>query len=165
MEIKEYYYKFIVTPVGKLKLIGSENGLFAILWEDEVENKYNLPTLKQNDQYALFLKTEKQMKEYFDGKRKDFDLKLDLNFGTSFQRNTWKALTEIPYGEVRTYGEQAVKVGNPKAFRAVGNANGKNPLPIVVPCHRVIASGGRLGGFGGGLSVKKFLLNLEKQNN
>ncbi len=104
----------------------------------------------------------RQLKEYFAGKRQDFDLPLAPE-GTAFQRSVWRALQEIPYAETISYGELAKRVGNPKASRAVGSANGKNPLPIVIPCHRVIAAGGKLGGFGGGLPTKVALLELEKK--
>lgn len=101
-----------------------------------------------------------QLEEYFGGKRRAFDLPLDLS-GTPFQRDVWTTLAEIPYGETVSYGELAAMVGRPTAFRAVGQANGANPVPIVLPCHRVVASGGRIGGYGGGLPVKRKLLELE----
>jgi len=101
-----------------------------------------------------------QVCEYLDGKRRRFELALDLR-GTPFQRAVWEALLAIPYGETRTYGELARAIGRPGAMRAVGAANGANPVPLVVPCHRVVAAGGRLGGFGGGLALKKRLLALE----
>ena len=102
----------------------------------------------------------RQLREYFSGRRRDFDLPLAFA-GTAFQKSVWRQLQEIPYGETISYGELAKRVGNPKASRAVGSANGKNPIPIVVPCHRVIAAGGKLGGFGGGLPTKQSLLDLE----
>jgi len=105
----------------------------------------------------------RQLKEYFAGKRRDFDLPLAPE-GTAFQRSVWRQLQEIPYAETISYGELAKRVGNPKASRAVGSANGKNPLPIVIPCHRVIAAGGKLGGFGGGLPTKVALLELETKS-
>jgi O-6-methylguanine DNA methyltransferase len=105
-----------------------------------------------------------QLQEYFRGERKQFQMTLDLR-GTPFQQRVWKALREIPYGETRSYGEIAVAVGNPHAVRAVGQANGKNPIPIIVPCHRVIQSDGKLGGFGGGLDLKEILLALEARHN
>jgi methylated-DNA-[protein]-cysteine S-methyltransferase len=102
----------------------------------------------------------RQLREYFSGKRRDFDLPLALG-GTAFQKSVWRQLQEIPYAETISYGELARRVGNPKAARAVGAANGKNPLPIVIPCHRVIEAGGKLGGFGGGLPTKEALLAIE----
>lgn len=104
--------------------------------------------------------TVEQLHEYFAGRRREFDLPLAVE-GTEFQQTVWRALQEIPYGETISYGELARRVGNPKASRAAGSANGKNRIPIVIPCHRVIAAGGKLGGFGGGLSVKEALLKLE----
>jgi O-6-methylguanine DNA methyltransferase len=103
----------------------------------------------------------RQIQEYLEGKRCAFDLALDLR-GTAFQLEVWSALREIPYGETRTYAEQARAIGRPRATRAVGTANGANPLSLVVPCHRVIASGGRLGGYGGGLDLKRRLLAMEQ---
>ena len=101
-----------------------------------------------------------QLEEYFEGERTEFDLPLEVA-GTGFQRDVWLALSEIPYGKTVSYGELAEMVGRPKAFRAVGQANGSNPIPIVLPCHRVVASGGRIGGYGGGLPMKRRLLALE----
>jgi methylated-DNA-[protein]-cysteine S-methyltransferase len=105
---------------------------------------------------------ERQLREYFQGKRTAFDLKLHPK-GTPFQKAVWKALAAIPYGETRSYGEIAKAVGNPAAVRAVGLANGRNPLPIVVPCHRVIGANGHLVGYGGGLPVKQALLDRERE--
>lgn len=104
-----------------------------------------------------------EVMEYLDGKRKTFDIKYEIN-GTEFQKKVWKEFTKIPYGETRTYKEIAVAVGNPKASRAVGMANNKNPIAIIVPCHRVIGSDGKLVGYAGGLDMKKFLLDLELRN-
>lgn len=101
-----------------------------------------------------------QLEEYFAGERTEFDLPLEVA-GTEFQRDVWYALSEIPYGKTISYGELAEMVGRPKAFRAVGQANGSNPVPIVLPCHRVLASGGGIGGYGGGLPMKRRLLTLE----
>jgi O-6-methylguanine DNA methyltransferase len=103
-----------------------------------------------------------QIAEYLDGKRRDFDLPLDLR-GTEFQRRMWAAVAAIPYGQTRTYADIARVIGNPKAVRAVGAANGANPLPLIVPCHRVIGSNGSLTGYGGGLDVKRMLLEMESQ--
>lgn len=103
-----------------------------------------------------------QVLEYLEGKRRSFDLEIELR-GTAFQRSVWDALCQIPYGETCTYGELAATLGHPKAFRAVGAANGSNPIPLIVPCHRVIASGGKLGGYGGGLRLKQRLLAMERR--
>ncbi len=104
----------------------------------------------------------KQLKEYFDGKRKVFDVKLDISQGTEFQQEAWKALLDIPYGETRSYQEQAAAIKNPKAVRAIGGANHNNPISIIIPCHRVIGKNGKLTGYGGGLFRKEYLLDLEK---
>lgn len=111
----------------------------------------------------LLMTAFRQLNEYFEGERRAFDLPLSLA-GTPFQLSVWKALQTIPYGETRSYRDIAIQVGNPKAFRAVGSANHHNPIAIIIPCHRVIASDGSLGGFGGGLPVKTFLLELEQKN-
>ena len=105
----------------------------------------------------------KELEEYFKGKRKEFTVPCRPE-GTDFQKRVWEALTRIPYGETRTYKEIAAEAGNPKASRAVGMANNKNPVPIIIPCHRVIGSDGKLTGYAGGLGVKEFLLNLEREN-
>lgn len=154
-----YYYKEIKTPVGKLKIICNDNGLAAILWEND--KRIHLSPLIEDKNHPVLLEAEKQLKEYFSGERKKFDLKLDAA-GTDFQKKVWKALTTIPFGKTWSYGELAKKIGNPKASRAVGAANGKNPISIVVPCHRVIGSSGKLTGFAGGLKNKEVLLNIEK---
>jgi methylated-DNA-[protein]-cysteine S-methyltransferase len=109
---------------------------------------------------AIVRQAEQELREYFAGRRRTFTVKLDLE-GTEFQRKAWQAMRKIPFGETISYGEQARKVGKPKAYRAVGSANGKNPIPIIVPCHRVLASDGSLGGYSLGLSMKRRLLALE----
>jgi methylated-DNA-[protein]-cysteine S-methyltransferase len=113
-----------------------------------------------NNEHAILVQAEKESNEYFAGKRSEFIVPLDVR-GTPFQRQVWKALLSIPFGQTRTYGQVAVQLGNPKATRAVGAANGRNPLAIVVPCHRVIGFSGKLTGFADGLEAKAHLLNLE----
>lgn len=158
-----YYTKTIDSPVGKLRLISSETGLCAVSWHTN-SIKSTIPTtvIEQND-HPILKQTEQQLEEYFMGTRKQFFIPLDTPYGTPFQKKVWQALRTIPYGELRTYAQQAVLIDNPKAVRAVGSANGKNPLPIIVPCHRVVASNGGLGGFTGGLSIKETLLAIEKK--
>ena len=112
------------------------------------------------DYHPLFAKIEEELQEYFAGKRKNFDIPV-APFGTELQKNTWKVLQSIPYGETYSYKKQAEKLGNIKAVRAVANANGKNRIVIIIPCHRVIGSDGSLTGFGGGIENKKYLLELE----
>jgi len=154
-------YKTVRSPVGKLKLVAIDKGLVAILWENEKSGRVPLSELQKNDRHPILLKTEQQLNEYFAGQRKQFSIALDMR-GTRFQKNVWDALLAIPFGETRSYGQLAKQLGNPKASRAVGAANGRNPLSIIVPCHRVIGSSGKLTGFAGGLETKAHLLSLEK---
>jgi methylated-DNA-[protein]-cysteine S-methyltransferase len=154
-------FKTIDSPVGRLKLVASDKGLVAILWENDKPHRVRLSELVANDEHPILLQTERQLSEYFAGKRKSFSLDLDMR-GTSFQKNVWEALLAIPFGETRSYGQLAKQLGNPNATRAVGAANGRNPISIIVPCHRVIGSSGKLTGFAGGLEVKAHLLNLER---
>ena len=158
--MKTWFSKEIDSPVGKLRLVASDAGLAAILWENEDPNRVRLGALTQRNDHPMLLETERQLHEYFGGRRKAFDLKLDFN-GTEFQRKVWAALLTIPYGETRSYAQIARQIGRPDAVRAVGAANGKNPISIVTPCHRVIGSTGKLTGFAGGLETKAFLLGLE----
>jgi methylated-DNA-[protein]-cysteine S-methyltransferase len=155
-----YAYKIIPSPVGKLKLVASDKGLVAVLWENDNPKRVKLAVLVANCDHPILLETERQLKEYFQGKRKSFSLKLDL-IGTKFQNDVWQALLAIPFGETRSYGQLARQLGNPRATRAVGAANGRNPISIVVPCHRVIGASGKLTGFAGGLETKAHLLELE----
>jgi methylated-DNA-[protein]-cysteine S-methyltransferase len=157
----EYVYKLMQSPVGELRLIGSDRGLAAILWNGKRPNPLRFKATKEAPSHPVLVDAERQLSEYFAGKRKTFDLKLDFS-GTDFQRSVWGELLKIPFGQTRTYGEIAKRLGNVKASRAVGAANGRNPLPIVAPCHRVIGASGRLTGFGGGLDVKAQLLDLER---
>ena len=152
--------KVIQSPVGKLKLVASDEGLVAILWEKDSPRRVRLSELVLDDQHPVLMKTERQLGEYFAGKRKTFSVPLDMR-GTSFQKNVWEALLAIPFGETRSYGQLATQLGNPRATRAVGAANGRNPISIIVPCHRVIGSSGKLTGFAGGLEAKERLLRLE----
>jgi methylated-DNA-[protein]-cysteine S-methyltransferase len=154
-------YKTIQSPVGKLKLVASDKGLVAILWENDSPRRVRLSELVANERHPILVKTEQQLGEYFAGKRKMFSVALDMR-GTNFQKNVWDALLAIPFGETRSYGQLAKQLGNPRATRAVGAANGRNPVSIIVPCHRVIGSSGKLTGFAGGLKTKADLLHLEK---
>jgi methylated-DNA-[protein]-cysteine S-methyltransferase len=154
-------YKMIKSPVGQLKLVASEQGLVAILWENDNPTRIRLRELVADDRHPVLVETERQLKEYFAGKRKTFSVGLDMR-GTRFQKDVWEKLLAIPFGETRSYGQLAKQLGNPRATRAVGAANGKNPLSIIVPCHRVIGSSGKLTGFAGGLQTKAKLLSLER---
>jgi methylated-DNA-[protein]-cysteine S-methyltransferase len=155
-----YYYKTTKSPVGNLKLVATDKGLAAILWENENPKRVPLTLLIENKTHPVLLQTEQQLKEYFAGERTSFSVKLDP-VGTEFQNKVWRALSEIPFGETRSYGEIAKRIGNANATRAVGAANGKNPISIIVPCHRVIGASGKLTGFAGGLDIKAQLLALE----
>ena len=154
-------YKIIPSPVGDLQLVAGDHGLLAILWHDTRAKSAPSPTLAANHNHPILLEAERQLQQYFQGDRKSFSLQLQL-IGTRFQLDVWHALLGIPFGETRSYGQLARQLGNPNAMRAVGAANGKNPIPIVVPCHRVIGASGDLVGFGGGLKLKAQLLELER---
>ena len=147
---------FYETPVGKL-CIGEENGTITRIAWSKIPTEYLL------EETELIRRCKRQLDEYFSGERKVFDLPLAPK-GTMFQQKVWNALTEIPYGETRTYGEIAAAVGNPKAARAVGMANNKNPIGIIIPCHRVVGANGKLVGYAGGMEKKEFLLELERNN-
>ena len=156
-------YDVMNSPVGDLTIITSAEGLHAILWDTDHDNsKYQeiISHLVQSKDEKIILKTKKQLDEYFQGKRKTFDLPLVLN-GTDFQIQAWQQLIKIPYSKTISYAEQAERIGNKNKARAVGMANGLNPIPIVIPCHRVIGSNGSLVGFAGGIDKKTILLNLE----
>ena len=150
------------SPVGILKLVATENALVAVLWENENPKRVRLAELIEQVDHPILLETQKQLCEYFAGTRQQFDLPLDFE-GTVFQKKVWQALLSIPFGETRSYRDIAEQVGNIKAVRAVGAANGKNPISIIAPCHRVVGVNGKLVGFAGGLNNKEILLGLEKQ--
>jgi methylated-DNA-[protein]-cysteine S-methyltransferase len=157
-EIK-LFYKVIESPVGQLILIANESKLVGIKFDYKKEEELPVNFVKQ-DIHSILRNTEIQLDDYFRGKRQKFELPLSMS-GTDFQKKVWGKLLDIPFGETISYQELAKRVGDKKKARAVGNANGKNPLPIIVPCHRVIAKDGSLGGFGGGLPIKRYLLELE----
>jgi methylated-DNA-[protein]-cysteine S-methyltransferase len=157
-----YHYKFIRSVVGHLKLLASRHGLAAILWENERPNRVRLPAQEEMSDHPVLLEAERQLNDYFAGNRTRFSVPLDL-LGTEFQRKVWEALLTIPFGETRSYRQIAGQIGRPTAVRAVGAANGRNPISIIVPCHRVIGSDGALTGFAGGLEVKAYLLGLESR--
>ncbi len=152
--------KTMKSPVGELTLVASANGLCAILWENDRPGRVRLDIVAQDDNHPVLRETERQLREYFAGARSRFDLPLDFS-GTAFQRAVWAALLTIPFGETRSYAQIAAQIGKPNAVRAVGAANGKNPISIVAPCHRVIGSDGALTGFAGGLAAKEALLAIE----
>ena len=155
------YYSHMDSPIGRLLLAGDEDGLRLISFPTGSRTRYVESEWTEND--APFVETKRQLAAYFAGELTEFDLPLAPE-GTPFQLSVWRALRRIPYGDTVSYGAIAQAIGRPSASRAVGAANGANPLPIVVPCHRVIGSTGKLTGFGGGLDTKARLLALERGN-
>ncbi len=157
-DLTPLYYDYLQTEIGGLVLAAGPDGLQRVFFHDR--NNGELPALWRHEP-AQLREAVCQLKEYFLGQRQSFDLSM-APVGTPFQIKVWQALREIPYGVTITYGELAERVGSPKGYRAVGNANGKNPLVILQPCHRVVAAAGKLGGFSAGIHRKKFLLRMEK---
>jgi methylated-DNA-[protein]-cysteine S-methyltransferase len=155
------YYCYFDTPIGELLLAGEEGALSMIGFPKGSMRRDPEPDWIYNEKPLA--EARRQLQEYFAGERKAFDLPLHLS-GTEFQVSVLEALQNIPYGETVSYGEIAKRIGRPKAMRAVGAANGRNPIPIVVPCHRVIGSSGDMTGFGGGIDTKEALLRLEAEN-
>lgn len=154
------YYSRMDSPVGPLLIGISEMALVALEFDRGLPKKISGQAVAWEESEARTHAVRAQLDEYFAGKRRNFDLALDLR-GTDFQKRCWNELLKIPYGETRSYAEIARAVGSPKSFRAVGQANHYNPIAIIVPCHRVLAAGCYLGGYGGGLPVKAWLLRLE----
>jgi methylated-DNA-[protein]-cysteine S-methyltransferase len=155
-----HFYKIMPSPVGTVKLVASDQGLAAILWENDRPSRVRLGELVEDPSNPILVQAEKELGEYFAGERTKFDVKLDM-VGTDFQKDVWNALLSIPFGETRSYRDIARQVRRPTAFRAVGAANGRNPISIITPCHRAIGSDGSLTGFAGGLGTKKYLLEHE----
>ena len=155
------YYCYLDTPIGELLLAGDDDALCLVGFPEGSMRKDPEPDWIYNEK--PFAAARQQLTEYFAGERREFDLPLRLS-GTEFQMSVLRALQQIPYGETTSYAEIAERVGRPKAVRAVGAANGRNPIPIIVPCHRVIGSHGDLTGFGGGLDTKEALLRLEAEH-
>ena len=160
----QHFYKMIKSPVGELTLVANAEHLVAILWDEDRPGRVRLGELKHAPKKTVLCETEKQLRQYFRGARVRFELPLEF-VGTPFQLRVWRQLQAIPFGETRSYLDLARSLGKPKACRAVGGANGRNPLSIVVPCHRVIGANGKLTGFAGGMKAKKFLLDLESVEN
>jgi methylated-DNA-[protein]-cysteine S-methyltransferase len=157
------YYTLLDSPVGMLRLTSDGKALTGLDMLNDGDDVSPGKGWIQKDDLQLFQSTRRQLGEYFAGKRRDFDLPLSME-GTEFRRRVWQELTRIPYGTTISYGELAHRVGNDKASRAVGLANGCNPIGIIVPCHRVIGANGTLTGYGGGLERKRILLDLEASN-
>lgn len=166
----------MTSPIGTLTIVANDDAVVAIRWDTESDDRepdahnpvdrklerHGDVTTVRPDEHAVLDAAVAQLREYFDGARTEFDLPLAPD-GTAFQRQAWHELQRIPFGETITYGEQAIRLGDRKKMRAVGSANGKNPIPIVVPCHRVVGADGKLTGFAGGLDTKAWLLDHEFQ--
>ncbi|MBB3612987.1 methylated-DNA--[protein]-cysteine S-methyltransferase [Rhizobium sp. BK602] len=157
---KDHVYRLMDSPVGRLKLVASDAGLAAILWDNDRPKRVPLNIVAQDEGHPVLVAAARQLAQYFAGERRDFDLPLDFA-GTEFQRKVWQALLTIPFGQTRSYTEIAEQIGAPRAVRAVGAANGRNPISIIAPCHRVVGSAGDLRGFAGGLERKTYLLGFE----
>ena len=155
--------KTMDSPVGRLTLATNDKGLAAILWPNDRPGRVRLSELMEDATHPTLREAERQLLEYFGGRRTEFSIPIDTQ-GTLFQQQVWHALLAIPFGETRSYGELAQQLGKPDASRAVGAAIGRNPISIVVPCHRVIGSSGKLTGFAGGVDAKAYLLALERDS-
>jgi methylated-DNA-[protein]-cysteine S-methyltransferase len=151
-------YKTLHSPIGEITLVANDEALVALYVNDELMPKKDLA--QKNESHKILELAETQLNEYFAGKRQVFDLPLSPE-GTLFQNKAWEALSKIPYGKVWSYGKQAEYLKAPKAQRAIGGANGKNPIPVIIPCHRVVGSTGKLTGFSGGMKMKVYLLKHE----
>jgi methylated-DNA-[protein]-cysteine S-methyltransferase len=158
---KRRVFTRMASPVGNLTLAATDDGLAAILWENDRPGFVRLGVVAEANDHPVLTETARQLNEYFAGHRTSFTLGLDVS-GTPFQKTVWNALLTIPFGETRSYAQIARQIGHPTAARAVGGANSRNPLSIVAPCHRVVGSSGELTGFAGGLDVKARLLALER---
>ena len=154
------FYKEFTSPVGKLRLVAGGDALVAVLWERERPGRVELGEFVADSSQRVLIEAERQLAEYFSRQRTDFDLPLEPR-GSGFQKKVWGALRRIPFGATRSYSDLARELGMPGAARAVGAANGRNPLSIVVPCHRVIGADGSLTGFAGGVEIKAQLLDFE----
>ncbi len=159
-----HYRTTMTSPIGELTILATNDGLAAIDWHDDLGHHTDVPSGDVADvaagDHPILRQVVAQLDEYFVGERTDFDLPLAAD-GTPFQHQAWDALVKIPYGATVSYGEQAAMLGDKNKARAVGAANGKNPIPIIVPCHRVVGSTGKLTGFAGGLDTKTWLLDHE----
>ncbi|MGB0113313.1 MAG: methylated-DNA--[protein]-cysteine S-methyltransferase [Ilumatobacteraceae bacterium] len=155
------YSTIITSPVGDLTIVVSDAGLRALLWPDEDPARVRDTDAIEQPRHPVIVQVVEQLDEYFSGERQDFDVPLDP-VGTEFQRSAWEALCTIAYGSTISYGEQARRMGDARKARAVGAANGRNPISIIVPCHRVVGANGALTGFAGGLDTKAWLLDHER---
>jgi len=155
-------YKWMSSPVGPLKLVAGAEGLVAVLWAQDNPRRVRLPALLEAPAHPVLCQAEQELGDYFSGRRRVFSVPLAFN-GSDFQKRVWALLLGIPFGETRSYGQLAAQLGDPKASRAVGAANGRNPISIIAPCHRVVGANGQLTGFAGGLEAKAALLHLERE--
>jgi methylated-DNA-[protein]-cysteine S-methyltransferase len=155
-----HVFTFLDSPVGRLKIVATDAGLAAILWERDRPSRVPLPACARDDGHPVLHQAVTELREYFAGTRRSFTVPLALS-GTEFQRKVWKALLSIAYGETRTYADIAKQIDHPTASRAVGAANGRNPVSIIAPCHRVVGRSGELRGFAGGVETKAKLLAHE----
>ena len=153
------YYTYYQSPYGQMTIQANDTGLLGAWFEIQTTQPQDLGAY--SDEHAVLNQTKLQLEEYFSGRRTQFDLPLAAK-GTDFQQSVWQALCKIPYGETWSYQQLADEIGNPKAVRAVGLANGKNPISVIVPCHRVIGKNGKLTGYAGGVETKEKLLQLER---
>ena len=158
----ELFSTVIDSPVGLLTLVASDAGLRAVLWPTDGSDRVRLGATTVEPEHPVLVAAAAQLSEYFAGTRQDFDVALDPA-GTEFQRSAWTALRTIPYGTIVSYGEQAARMGDRRKARAVGAANGRNPISIIVPCHRVVGANGALTGFAGGIDTKAWLLDHEQR--
>ena len=156
---RRYFFQVLTTDIGPLTLMADKDALLEVRFGDEGSAPPRVGGAEP-DGNPLLMEAARQIGEYLRGERRDFDVPIRLE-GTDFQLLVWNALRTIPYGETRTYAEVAAQIGRPRAVRAVGGANHRNPLPLLVPCHRVVGTNGKLVGFGGGLEIKRRLLELE----
>jgi len=156
----DYVCTTMASPVGELTLVAKGERLAAILWQDDRPGRVRLGDMRVDPSWPVLLETARQLDAYFAGTRTAFDVPLVFD-GTAFQQEVWQALLTIPYGETRSYGDIARQIGRPQAVRAVGAANGRNPISIIAPCHRVIGASGDLTGFAGGMQAKETLLTIE----
>lgn len=157
-----YYMKTLPSPIGNLILAATEKKVVALVWSREELKRIGIPAWKEGPTCDMLEEAAKQLGEYFRGERRKFGLPLELQ-GTAFQKRVWTELAKIPFGKTWSYQELARRVGNPGAVRAVGTANGRNPVCIFIPCHRVVRLSGELGGYAGGGGIKAFLLDLESK--
>jgi methylated-DNA-[protein]-cysteine S-methyltransferase len=156
-------YQYLASPLGKLTLVASDSALHSIVWPDVLQTSKamkKISALELSKNHSVCSQTALQLNQYFRGERKSFEIPFVLK-GTAFQKEVWKVLLDIPYGCTLSYQEQAVRLGGKEKVRAVGQANGANPIPIIGPCHRVLGKSGALIGFAGGLKTKSYLLELE----